>query len=195
MRRDVEAVRGQLDSGLTPRQIADRLGFSWGHVNRIAAEYEQEKEKSKQMTPSKYQQLAERTESMNIRSIAGRVLPYSPIKDSPDPEILRLLHMGIGVATEGGEFLDMLKKHIFYGKPLDRVNLAEEIGDLMWYIAGVCNAMGLRLEDVMSTNIAKLAKRYPEKFTDDAANRFTEEAAINRDLDIEREVLDKLRTY
>ena len=97
-------------------------------------------------------------------------------------ENIRLLHAGIGMATESGEFLDMLKKHLYYGKPLDKVNLAEEVGDLMWYCAVAMHVLDIDFNDVLETNIKKLAARYPEKFT--------EFHAENRDLDSERQILE-----
>ena len=95
----------------------------------------------------------------------------------------RLLHAGIGLATESGEFLDALKKHIFYGKPLDRTNLKEEIGDLQWYCAIALDELDSSFEEVQETNIAKLKARYPDKFT--------EERAETRDLVKERKILEK----
>lgn len=94
----------------------------------------------------------------------------------------RLLHAGIGIATEGGEFLDALKKHVFYGKELDRVNLKEELGDLMWYAAIACDELGTTFEELQATNIAKLRARYPETFTYDNTE--------NRDLEEERKILE-----
>ena len=94
----------------------------------------------------------------------------------------RLLHAGIGMVTEAGEFIDALKKHIFYGKELDRVNLAEEIGDMFWYIAIACDELKVSFEEVQATNIAKLKARYPDKFS--------LESAENRDLVKERQILE-----
>ncbi len=99
-----------------------------------------------------------------------------------DNGLKRLLHAGIGLSTESGEFLDALKKHIFYGKELDRVNLAEELGDLFWYMAIVADELGVEFESVMERNIQKLKARYGEKFS--------EEKAENRDLENERLILD-----
>lgn len=95
----------------------------------------------------------------------------------------RLLHAGIGLATESAEFLDALKKHIYYGKPLDRVNLREELGDLFWYMAIACDALDVSFDELQETNIAKLSARYPEKFTMDKAE--------NRDLATERQILEE----
>jgi len=91
-------------------------------------------------------------------------------------------HGILGIATEAGELLDALKKAIFYGKPLDLVNIKEEIGDAMWYIALICKANGWTFEEIQQQNIAKLKARYPDKFTQDKA--------LNRDLPKEREVLE-----
>lgn len=81
-------------------------------------------------------------------------------------------HAVTGLVTEVGEIADALKKHVFYGKELDTLNLKEEAGDLFWYLALYCNALGLSMEEVMQENIDKLQKRYPEKFTEqDAVER------------------------
>lgn len=100
-----------------------------------------------------------------------------------DNGLKRLLHAGIGLTTESGEFLDALKKHIFYGKELDRVNLKEEIGDLFWYLAIACDELGVEFEPIMERNIEKLKARYGEKFSEDRANK--------RDLSLERNILEK----
>lgn len=99
-----------------------------------------------------------------------------------DETSVRLLHAAMGMVTESGEFLDALKKHIFYGKPLDEVNLCEEIGDQLWYIAIALDALGSSFEMEMERVVKKLQTRYPERFTD--------EAAINRNLDAERSTLE-----
>jgi NTP pyrophosphatase (non-canonical NTP hydrolase) len=94
----------------------------------------------------------------------------------------RLLHAGIGIATEGGEFLDALKKNLFYGKPLDHVNLREEIGDICWYLAIALNELETTFESVQRVNIEKLKARYPDKFTS--------ENALSRNLEAERAILE-----
>lgn len=118
------------------------------------------------MTPKQYIIDALRTESIDIEDIRNRLLSKSTV---------RLLHAAIGMQTESGEFIDALKKHIYYGKTLDVVNLKEEVGDLMWYIAIACDVLGVSLSDIMGDNIKKLRKRYPEKFSySDALNRNVE---------------------
>lgn len=99
----------------------------------------------------------------------------TPLKDD--------LHMVMGMQTETGEITDAYKKHMAYGKKLDLVNVKEEVGDLMWYISNLCNLHGWDLREIMATNIAKLEARYPEKFDSHLAQ--------NRDLDRERNILER----
>lgn len=79
------------------------------------------------------------------------------------------LHMAIGVAGEGGELLDAVKKAWVYAKPLDVANVKEEAGDALFYIQGLCNIYGWTLEELIADNVAKLEKRYPTGYTDAAA--------------------------
>ena len=95
----------------------------------------------------------------------------------------RLIHACMGMQTETAEFTDALKKSIFYGKTLDIVNLKEELGDLLWYVSIAMDELGTNYEHEMNRVIIKLKSRYPEKFT--------EEKAINRDLQKERKILEE----
>jgi hypothetical protein len=162
--------------------------------------------------------------------------------------------MNLGVITEIGETLDIFKKFLAYKKPMDLVNLGEELADTAWYIVNKCKLENISLDDnfdevlldikqlvetrmfsqeglpielkteailtlllasycaptnnmfsapivqlgllshiaswydldffqCLTNNIEKLKVRYPEKFT--------EEAAQNRDLEAERTELEK----
>ncbi len=123
------------------------------------------------MTPSEYQELAAKTEA----PVDKAIVMLSGKRQA------RLLHGALGCSTESGELLDALKKHIFYQKPLDTGNLFEECGDIMWYVAIICNEMQWPLEEVMSANIRKLQARYPDKFTT--------KAAVQRDLFAEQQAM------
>lgn len=126
--------------------------------------------------------LAIRTESTKSPITDGVILinepPYYPFVDTN-----RLLHAAMGLSTEANEFLDPIKKHLFYGKPLDLVNLKEELGDMLWYMAIAMNALDTTFEAEMTRVINKLKVRYPDKFT--------EHDAINRDLTAERKKLEE----
>ena len=61
----------------------------------------------------------------------------------------RLLHGVIGLVTETGELLDAIKKSLFYSKPLDKTNLIEELGDLLWYISLILKDCDITYDSVM----------------------------------------------
>ena len=183
-------------------------------------------------------------------------LAYRTCKELPTQHHAE--HMALGILGELGEILDAVKKHYVYGKPLDKVNLMEEVGDIFWYLAGLVHVFGkpdgldfaefekveinqekldasrsvmqfslitlckpiavctsdlvsavmdgndaelkdcigiiaavlhgtarlldVDLDEALERNIAKLAKRYGDKYTD--------YAAVNRDTDAERDVLE-----
>ncbi|HEY9886099.1 MAG TPA: nucleoside triphosphate pyrophosphohydrolase family protein [Vampirovibrionales bacterium] len=111
---------------------------------------------------------------------------FDEIKNRFTEENIRLLHSAIGVSTEAGELLDALKKHLYYGKPLDKVNLEEEMGDLFWYLAIMANALDVDFAEIMDRNIAKLKARYGEKFDNQKATK--------RNLDTERQILESSST-
>ena len=84
--------------------------------------------------------------------------------DEKGASIERLLTAGVGINAEGGEFLEIIKKIIFQGKPWDDHNkehLIIELGDLMWYVAQACMALGVAFDEVGARNVKKLEKRYP----------------------------------
>jgi NTP pyrophosphatase (non-canonical NTP hydrolase) len=109
-------------------------------------------------------------------------VPYSLFVDSlckPGIDILvqmqpaeaHLVHMAMGVSGEAGELLDAIKKAAIYRKPLDRENVLEECGDLLFYIQGVLNYYSISMEEVIELNRSKLQKRYSEgKYTNAQAN-------------------------
>lgn len=78
----------------------------------------------------------------------------------------QLLHGALGLSGESGELLDAVKKHIFYGKELDRTNVIEEAGDALWYLSLVLESVGSSFEEAMQLNQDKLEKRYPGGFTE-----------------------------
>tara|TARA_B100001250_G_scaffold101602_1_gene85483 strand:+ start:32 stop:433 length:402 start_codon:yes stop_codon:yes gene_type:complete len=84
--------------------------------------------------------------------------------DRQGANIERLLTSGVGINAEGGEFLEIIKKMIFQGKPWNednREHLIIELGDVMWYVAQACMALEIDFDDVIKGNIKKLEKRYP----------------------------------
>lgn len=95
----------------------------------------------------------------------------------------RLFHAMIGLSSEVGELHDAFKRAMVYGRPLDKINLEEECGDILWYMAILLDQIGSSFEKVMQKNINKLQFRY--------ASSSPDEGAKNRGLAEEREILEK----
>ena len=84
-----------------------------------------------------------------------------------------LINGVMGLCGESGEAIDIVKKHISQGHELDKEHLIKELGDIAWYLAETAFALDVELDDVLSQNIEKLKKRYPDGFC--------KEKSINRD--------------
>ncbi len=81
-----------------------------------------------------------------------------------DVAIQRLLTAAVGISAEGGEFMEIVKKMLFQGKPWNddnREHLIIELGDVMWYVMQACKALDVSLDEGISGNVEKLKKRYP----------------------------------
>lgn len=133
------------------------------------------------MTPDLYQQLARRTQA-DQGKILQRLLLLGP-------EAMRLDNAARGLAGDAGEVSSAVMKFIEYGRELDGVNLLEEVGDCLWRLGQLCDAaqelLGrpFTLDLAMAANIAKLEKRYPDKYSDHLA------AEENRDRGREAEAV------
>ena len=98
------------------------------------------------MTINEYQSLAMRT--------------LNPELDKKDV----LINGVMGLCGESGEAIDLVKKHLHQGHPLDKEGIVRELGDIAWYLAETAFALDVDLETVMQGNIDKLKRRYPEGF-------------------------------
>ena len=76
----------------------------------------------------------------------------------------RLLTAAVGMSAESGEFIEVVKKMIFQGKPVNEENLfhlKRELGDVMWYVAQACMALDTTFDEIVEMNVEKLKARYP----------------------------------
>ena len=118
---------------------------------------------TKQVDFDKYSQFVDAVtsdESKDFLALSDRLV----MLDEKGANIERLLTAGVGLNAEAGEFLEIIKKMIFQGKPWseeNREHLVIELGDAIWYIANACMALGISFEDVVARNVTKLEKRYP----------------------------------
>ena len=86
---------------------------------------------------------------------------YDLTKDIP---VERLLTAALGLCAEGGEFTEVVKKMVFQGKPVNDENIfhmKRELGDICWYLAQACMALGTTFDEVIEMNVDKLKARYP----------------------------------
>ena len=84
--------------------------------------------------------------------------------DRKGANIERLTTAAVGMSAESGEFLEIVKKMVFQGKPFNddnRKHLIIELGDVMWYVAQACMALDISFDEVIKGNVKKLEKRYP----------------------------------
>ena len=118
---------------------------------------------TKQVDFDKYSQFVDAVtsdESKDFLALSDRLVEL----DKKGANIERLLTAGVGLNAEAGEFLEIVKKMVFQGKPWDKANrehLIIELGDVIWYAANACMALGISFEDVVARNVTKLEKRYP----------------------------------
>lgn len=107
---------------------------------------------------------------------ANKVVLYSDFVAAlfkHDTADMEHMHAALGVAGEAGELADAIKKHVVYGKPLDRANIVEELGDLRFYMQQIMNMHSITEEEVLQGNATKLNKRYP-------SGGYSNESAIAR---------------
>ncbi len=78
-----------------------------------------------------------------------------------------LIYTALGLNGEAGEVAELIKKAFFHGHDLDLDKLKKELGDVLWYVAVMANALDLPLDEVAQHNIDKLARRYPQGFSEE----------------------------
>jgi NTP pyrophosphatase (non-canonical NTP hydrolase) len=79
------------------------------------------------------------------------------------------MHAALGIAGEGGEIIDLVKKVAINGKAMNRGHLIEELGDLEFYLQLLRTSLGIDRQEVLQVNLDKLATRYPAGYSDQAA--------------------------
>ncbi len=102
--------------------------------------------------------------SLNLKALKKS---FDDIEESSSIKIPRLLTAALGLGSETGEFVEIVKKMVLQGKPASEENIfhmKRELGDIMWYWITACASLGLDPYEVISENQKKLEARYGEKF-------------------------------
>ena len=92
-------------------------------------------------------------------------LAYRTTKQNK-PNDVQICDYSMGLAGEVGELVNIIKKGLFHGHIISDQEIAEELGDCLWYIATLASCHGLSLEQIARDNIKKLQQRYPQGFTE-----------------------------
>jgi NTP pyrophosphatase (non-canonical NTP hydrolase) len=98
------------------------------------------------------------------KDLAALIERLKELDASSNVNIALLMTASTGLGSEGGEFEEIVKKILFQGKPLNEDNIfhmKRELGDIAWYWANACNALGLDPNEVLAENVDKLQSRYP----------------------------------
>jgi|TARA_X000000950_G_scaffold1276_1_gene1407 NTP pyrophosphatase (non-canonical NTP hydrolase) len=117
-----------------------------------------------QVDLNKYKDFVEKVTSLQSNETGGLTSQLEKLEKDSGVNMALLLTGAIGIASEGGEFAEIVKKCVFQGKPLDAdtvFHAKRELGDIAWYWINSCRALGLDPNDVLDENVNKLKSRYP----------------------------------
>tara|TARA_A100001015_G_C14831320_1_gene648695 strand:+ start:181 stop:588 length:408 start_codon:yes stop_codon:yes gene_type:complete len=117
----------------------------------------------KQIDLNKYKEFVQAVTSAESNNVGDMKTAVDNLEDS-GVNISLLLTGAVGISAEGGEFMEIVKKCIFQGKPLNeetQYHAKRELGDIMWYWINSCRALNLDPNEVIAENVKKLEARYP----------------------------------
>ena len=128
------------------------------------------------MKANEYQKLAMRTNDGKASDrLIGKMQEYdmkfsNEQSDKESVDIGGIFNACLGLSGEVGEFNDMIKKWVFHEKNLDMEHAKKEAGDILWYVAMLCESLGWNMGEIMQMNVDKLIVRYPGGFDVERAN-------------------------
>ena len=159
------------DTAKSPEEMGKKMGSAPQSKKKLDKKLE-ERDKAKEEGPKKfevdldkYTEFVDRVTSNPSKDFQVLMERYAELKKQ-GCNIQRLDTAASGMSAEAGEFMEIVKKLKFQGKPYDaktKEHLEKELGDVMWYVAQACLALGLRFDEVIYTNTLKLAARYPNQ--------------------------------
>ena len=113
---------------------------------------------------NKYEEFVSSVTSEESNSKVAMSTRMEAIESQSSVNTAMIMTGAIGIASEGGEFAEIVKKCIFQGKPMDDETIfhcKRELGDIMWYWINSCRALDLDPNEVIAENVNKLKARYP----------------------------------
>jgi uncharacterized protein YabN with tetrapyrrole methylase and pyrophosphatase domain len=118
----------------------------------------------KQIDLNKYKEFVKAVTSEDSNSTSSMCETIDKLESDSGVNVSLLLTGAVGISAEGGEFMEIVKKCIFQGKPLDddtQYHAKRELGDIMWYWVNACRALNVDPNIIIQMNIDKLKARYP----------------------------------
>ena len=159
------------ETAKTPEEMKEQMGTAPKSKKKLEKGIEDKKKNQKEgqkkfeVDLDNYTQFVDRVTSNASRDFDALIERYGELKGQ-GCNISRLDTAASGMCSEAGEFMEIVKKLKFQGKPYDNANkehLTKELGDIMWYVAQAALALDVRLDEVIYTNTLKLAARYPNQ--------------------------------
>lgn len=105
--------------------------------------------------------------------------PPEAIREELTNKDVDLIHVALGLSGEAGELVDAIKKSVIYRKPLDMVNIVEELGDLEFYMERLRSVLNITREETININMDKLKKRYHSlSYSDEQATQRADKVKV-----------------
>lgn len=150
--------------GWTNEQISDIVGCTPVNVSRI---------RSGKRYP-------DAIEPETIMSVYPVIVDFTRNKGIGRVEELK--NYCLGLAGESGEVVDIIKKFLYHGKELDKVSVALELGDVLYYLCAICLVLGIDFDEIMLNNNAKLIARYGKGYSvEQSLNRIEDRSPHTED--------------
>jgi NTP pyrophosphatase (non-canonical NTP hydrolase) len=122
-------------------------------------------EKVQKIDSDKYIEFVRQTTSPASSSTESLISRIVELETASGADAPRLLTAAFGMSAEAGEFTEVVKKVFLQGKPYSQeteFHLKRELGDICWYLAQACMALGTNFDEILQMNYEKLSARYPE---------------------------------
>ena len=122
-------------------------------------------EKVQKIDSDKYIEFVRQTTSPASSSTESLISRIVELETASGADVPRLLTAAFGMSAEAGEFTEVVKKVFLQGKPYSQeteFHLKRELGDICWYLAQACMALGTNFDEILQMNYEKLSARYPE---------------------------------
>lgn len=133
-------------------------------IERMIDKYEKE-QKERDSLRRDLRHIAESFDGRTIPSMNFQTYQEMSKRTMPGKNNETISNYALGLAGEAGETVDMIKKVLFHHHLMNKLELKKELGDVLHYVSGLATLYDLTLEDIATTNIVKLQKRYPNGFS------------------------------